>query len=269
MAKIGEAVRLNRRVILAQDSLVDNNVMGWVPDTDIMLPEYLFHASRTVRLAEISHATTLPSVRKTDVVRLLIPVPPLDDQRQIVETLSGLKRRLDFGESLLATVSETMRALVRSFYRDLGLGLQDLPNGWERRKLAEIAECKLGKMLDSQKNKGTARPYLRNISVQWGRFHLSDLKEMRIKEDEIERFEVRPGDLLMCEGGEPGRCAIWDRDEQVFFQKALHRIRPTEAVLATYLQRYFAFSAQAGILERHFTGTTIKHLPGRDSAARD
>lgn len=222
-----------------------------------------------VQVEREASGTTRKRITRTKLGRVMVPVPPIDEQDDIVGTLSEIERQLHRGDEALATASNAMRALVRAFYRDLGFGLQDLPEGWQRKRLSEIAECKLGKMLDAQKNEGVERPYLRNISVQWGHFDLRDLKEMRIKDSETQRFEVRRGDLMMCEGGEPGRCAIWDRDERIFFQKALHRIRPTEAVSATYLQRYIAFAAQAGSLERHLTGTTIKHLPGNKLAAID
>lgn len=137
-----------------------------------------------------------------------------------------------------------------------------LPEGWEWKKLGDIADCRLGKMLDKEKNVGESRPYLRNINVQWGSFDLDDIKEMRITDAEIERYEVRSGDLMVCEGGEPGRCAVWRDDRTMFFQKALHRVRPGEAVAADYLHNYLRFAALSGRLAPLFTGTTIKHLPG-------
>ena len=138
----------------------------------------------------------------------------------------------------------------------------ELPDGWEMKRLGEVADCRLGKMLDKNKNVGELRPYLRNINVQWGHFVLDDIKEMRITDTEVERYGVRPGDLLVCEGGEPGRCAVWREDRTMFFQKALHRVRPHAGVSADYLQHYLRFAALSGQLEPLFTGTTIKHLPG-------
>src|SRR5258708_10717641 len=80
--------------------------------------------------------------------------------------------------------------------------------------------------------------YLRNTNVQWLRFKLDDdVKEMRFEDDEIEEFSLLPGDLLVCEGGEPGRCAIWDgRTSPMMFQNALHRVRPGRTLDATFLQ---------------------------------
>ena len=65
MAKIGEAVKLNRRVVLEREMFMDNNCMGWVPRSSRVTPDYLFYVSRTVRLDQLSHATAVPSVRKS------------------------------------------------------------------------------------------------------------------------------------------------------------------------------------------------------------
>ena len=129
-------------------------------------------------------------------------------------------------------------------------------------RLSSIADMALGKMLDVAKNRGSLRPYLRNINVRWGAFELSDILEMRFEYDELERYSIRHGDLVICEGGEPGRCAVWQSEEVVFYQKALHRVRAIE-VLPEYLYyviRHFIISTQ---YERYYTGTTIKHLTGQ------
>ena len=131
-------------------------------------------------------------------------------------------------------------------------------------RMDEITESCLGKMLDAKKNKGEYQPYLANINVRWGSFDLEKLSLMRFEKDEEERYGIKYGDLIMCEGGEPGRCAIW-RDElpNMKIQKALHRIRPnTELVDVEYLYYWFLLSGRNDLLRRHFTETTIKHLPG-------
>lgn len=145
---------------------------------------------------------------------------------------------------------------------DSGREHEEAPEGWQFVQLGEVAEHVLGKMLDKSKNRGKPRPYLRNVNVRWGRVDLTDVKEMRIEDDERERYGLRPGDLLVCEGGEPGRCAIWGRDEPVHFQKALHRVRTSEVLDVRFLARFLEYAAGEGILARLFTGSTIKHLPG-------
>jgi len=122
-------------------------------------------------------------------------------------------------------------------------------------------------MLDAKKNKGTPHPYLGNSNVRWGEFDLKDLAEMRVEAHEEQRYSLQPGDLVVCEGGEPGRCAIWEGSPGMKIQKALHRIRPRGAFNNYYLFYWFCLAAKTGILEPHFTGTTIKHLTGKAIAA--
>jgi len=94
-AKIGEAVKLDRRAILAQKSIVDNNVMGLVPSTSVVLPMYLLWFMRTVSLAGMSQATTVPSVRKGDIQQIRVPIASLQEQHRIVEAIESYLTRLD------------------------------------------------------------------------------------------------------------------------------------------------------------------------------
>lgn len=135
-----------------------------------------------------------------------------------------------------------------------------------RVKLGEVADTCLGKMLDAKKNKGTLHPYLANVNVRWGFFDLDGLQEMPFEDGEAERYGLKSGDLVMCEGGEPGRCALWtDASTDMRFQKALHRIRAHKDVLdIRYLYYWFLYAGKRGMLDRYFTQTTIKHLVGED-----
>ncbi|PVX27891.1 restriction endonuclease subunit S [Sphingomonas pokkalii] len=137
-----------------------------------------------------------------------------------------------------------------------------LPEGWVEATIDEVAETKLGKMLDAAKNVGQPVAYLRNVNVRWGAFDLSDLQEMKVSAEEAVELRVRDGDLFVCEGGEPGRCAVWHGgDQPIVFQKALHRVRAADGVMAEYLARYIAQLARLGGFNDFLTGSTIKHLP--------
>ncbi len=139
----------------------------------------------------------------------------------------------------------------------------ELPAGWVWVRLGDIASTRLGKMLDKSKNRGNPRPYLRNTNVQWHSFALDDVKEMRFEDSELDEYRVQPGDLLICEGGEPGRCAIWeDPSKEIYFQKAIHRVRPFSGVAVEFLQVSLTKDAKNGDLGEYFTGATIKHFPG-------
>lgn len=139
----------------------------------------------------------------------------------------------------------------------------DLPPGWVETTLGEIAETSLGKMLDRGKSTGDYLvPYLRNINVQWGRIDLDDVLTMDIPPEQRKFFQLQKGDLLVCEGGEIGRCAIWPGSaEYIAFQKALHRVRPYGGIDPKYLRYYIEQMAHSGGLSAFATGSTIKHLP--------
>ncbi|AWK83814.1 restriction endonuclease subunit S [Photobacterium damselae] len=135
---------------------------------------------------------------------------------------------------------------------------------WPVARLGDHIDSCLGKMLDKKKNKGTPQPYLGNSNVRWGKFDLDDLAEMKFEESEFERYSLKKGDLVVCEGGEPGRCAIWeDEAEEMKIQKALHRVRPKENLDNYYLYYWFLYAGKMRTLEPYFTGTTIKHLTGK------
>lgn len=139
-----------------------------------------------------------------------------------------------------------------------------MASDWPIVRLGDVIETNLGKMLDAKKNKGEFKPYLGNSNVRWGLFELDNLAEMRFEDHEDERYRLRNGDLVICEGGEPGRCAIW-RDElpEMRIQKALHRVRAKQGLTNHYLYYWINLAARTGVLEPYFTGTTIKHLTGR------
>ncbi|WP_291288825.1 restriction endonuclease subunit S [Enorma sp.] len=134
---------------------------------------------------------------------------------------------------------------------------------WQASPLGVIADTQLGKMLDAKKNDGEYRPYLGNDNVQWDGIDLSEVKEMRFKDSELPKFALKTGDLLVCEGGDPGRCAIWNSYEEMYYQKALHRVRAQENVLDNrFLYYYLVYICSTQEIRQYYTGgATIKHLP--------
>lgn len=133
---------------------------------------------------------------------------------------------------------------------------------WEISPLGELADVQLGKMLDQKKNQGEYRKYLGNDNVQWNWFKLDEVKKMRIKDTETERYSLRSGDLLICEGGDPGRCALWTSDEEMYYQKALNRVRVYDKIDSRYLLYFFLHIGATREVAQYYTGgATIKHLP--------
>lgn len=142
----------------------------------------------------------------------------------------------------------------------------DLPAGWEWVSFGDAADTQLGKMLSNKSRTGVgSRPYLRNQNVQWHRFDLDDVAEMDFTNDETVKYDLQTGDLLVCEGGEVGRCAMWTRPAgEMHFQKALHRVRPRSGVRGKWLEYFLRWAAETGRFAGHTSGSTINNLPQRD-----
>lgn len=121
MAKIGEAVRLNRRAILAQPSLVDNNVMAWVP-TGAVTAEFLHLFSRTVRLGEQSQGGIVPSVRKSDVLLIEMPVPSRDEQHAVMKAVDHQMEAANEARRALETCLREANTLRVALLRDAMTG---------------------------------------------------------------------------------------------------------------------------------------------------
>jgi type I restriction enzyme S subunit len=142
--------------------------------------------------------------------------------------------------------------------------LGDVPSHWVTPSLYVRYSSELGKMLDSSKITGDHLiPYVRNVDVQWGAINLDDLPFMDIREGEYQRYTLKAGDLLICEGGEVGRAAIVPTMNGVFgYQKALHRLRALNKDENTKFM-YFTllWAANTGVF--NLSGSsTIAHLTG-------
>lgn len=140
--------------------------------------------------------------------------------------------------------------------------LFDLPDSWEWCTLPNIAKIDLGKTLDSAKNTGKKHQYLRSVNIRWGSINLSDIKEMRFEDDEIDRYNIQKNDLLICEGGDVGRSCVWTYDKEILYQNALHRVRFFDRCNPFFFMYYMMYYESKGIIKDLCKGVTIKHLTG-------
>ena len=136
----------------------------------------------------------------------------------------------------------------------------DLPDCWEWTTFPTVAHVELGKTLDKVKNAGTYYPYLRSVNVQWGYVDLSDVKEMKFEPEEIERYTIKKNDLLICEGGDVGRCCVWNKNESILYQNAIHRVRFYNSINCNFYMYFMMYLEAKGTLKRISNGVTIKHL---------
>lgn len=142
--------------------------------------------------------------------------------------------------------------------------MAQVPTHWAVCSLGHRYDVALGKMLDEKRISGDhLAPYLRNVDVQWAAINTQGLPQMDFSGADIPRYSLKAGDLLVCEGGEVGRAAIWDGQlEECYYQKALHRLRPRTA---SDTPRFFLYVLRAAAAQNIFSGeggrATIAHLP--------
>ena len=137
-----------------------------------------------------------------------------------------------------------------------------IPPDWRMSTVGAEFKVELGKMLDSARNAGIPKLYIGNRSVQWGRIDLTDVATVRMTPADLQRFGLRRGDLLVCEGGEIGRAAIWDEMvPECYYQKALHRLRPLRCYDVYLMMSLLQLWASTGHLANYVTQTSIAHLP--------
>ena len=136
----------------------------------------------------------------------------------------------------------------------------EIPDSWEWVTLKMVAISELGKTLDKAKNKGTLRPYLCSINVYWNGISLDTVKQARFEDDELPKYCLQQGDLLICEGGDVGRSAVWTDTREMYYQNALHRVRFYGGISPCYFQMLLECYKGNKILDTHSKGMTIKHL---------
>jgi type I restriction enzyme, S subunit len=247
------------------------------------------HQLRFAQLAQHDRSTALPGLGRPDLESTVLTIPPRREQERIVAAIEEAFSKLDAGEAGLRTVRQLLKRMrdailtaavtgrlvpqdptatpATNLLANLGAKasqselLSDLPSTWAPTVLGDVSAMSLGKMLDAKAQSGEhSMRYLRNINVRWDSFDLSDLAVMDIRPEELDRVAIVDGDLVVCEGGQPGRCAVW-RGEPIAIQKALHRVRPRPGVSGDYLSLVVRWWVTRPEYERFITGTTIKHIP--------
>ena len=185
----------------------------------------------------------------------LVPQDPNDEPASVLlERIKAEKERL-IKEGKIKRTKRSKTACDKPHYPF------ELPKGWCFCCINDIAESLLGKTLDKSKDKGVPKEYLCAINVQWGRFDFSILKSFLIGENEFQRYSVKQGDLMVCEGGDVGRCAIWEENErEMYYQNALHRIRCEYGISNYFLQYALWYYKLNGTIDYLCKGVTIKHF---------
>lgn len=209
-----------------------------------------------------THGATMKHIVKRDFDATEIPYPSKHEQIEIANNLKRIENIIELRSNELQLLDELIKARFVEMFGDV------IHNDrkWECKQFSDITTSRLGKMLDAKHQIGTCKyPYLANFNVQWFRFELGNLNEMDFNEKDREEFCLEDGDLLVCEGGEIGRCAVWHNQvKKCYFQKALHRVRCNQnIILPDYLSWWFKYNCEnGGFAAIEGAKATISHLTG-------
>jgi type I restriction enzyme S subunit len=228
------------------------------------------------RLIGTSSVSANTNINQGNLKRLLIALPPSkNEQEAIAKALSDADALIESVEKFLAKMHNvkqgamqellTGRTRLPGFMRSRGSRQTEagvLPDDWEVSTVGTEFSIQLGKMLDVEKNVGVTRSFVGNRSVQWGRIDTTDIGEIKLTPSDLQRYRLREGDLLVCEGGEVGRAAIWHRNlEECYYQKALHRLRSKRGYNVELMLNQLRRLSSSGYLMNFVTQTSIAHLP--------
>ena len=209
-------------------------------------------------------------------------VPPLEQQEKIVSYLDRKCAEIDaiiakqqqiiekLKEYKLSVITE---AVTKGFdpnvpMKDSGVEwIGKIPEHWAIHKFCWDYSAMLGKMLDAKRITGDSlHPYIKNADVQWDFINFENLDEMDFSDEEKERYSICPGDLMVCEGGEIGKCAVVPNDAPngIYYQKALHRVRRQRQNSGSidFLSKVLYCMAKNNCLNTSPEKATIAHLPG-------
>jgi type I restriction enzyme, S subunit len=247
------------------DAVVNQHVAIIRTRKETLSPTFLAYALRTERLQQtiLSGQTGAAQggFNHQKIRALEIPFPPLPEQDRIVEILDQADALRQQRRQADALSQRILPALFHEMFGDV-VGNS---KSWPVSTIGNCVDSRLGKMLDRGKDEeADPQPYLANLNVRWGAFDLEGLRTMDFSEADRKEFELLPGDVLICEGGEVGRSAIWRKpDSGIYFQKALHRVRVNSAKLTPeYFQFYMHSMAIFGGLAKHVGNAVIGHLTG-------
>jgi type I restriction enzyme S subunit len=219
-----------------------------------LLPKFFHYQLQAFTLKSLGYARHYRLLKEKQIV-----YPSLPEQERIVALLDEAFEAISTSAINAKTNIQKAQAVFDSL---LANTFGRRASHWRTEAVSKVAKHNLGKMLDKAKNRGTLNPYLRNLNVRWFEFDLSDLNEMPFLPEEVARYSIVKGDVVICEGGDPGRAAIWPNDDSIYFQKALHRVRFTNPMLSKWFVYYLYSQHRMGLLKQWFTGSGIAHFTG-------
>lgn len=247
-----------------EQALLNQHIFKVVFDKAEVSKNFFVHQVENIlkKAESEAHGATMKHLTKPVFDALPFYLPSLDEQRKIAAVLDKVSDLIAKRHQQLDKLDELVKSRFIEMFGDI---IQNTKQ-WPQHLFSDVATSRLGKMLDAKQQTGLhAYPYLANFNVQWFRFDLNVLNQMDFNESDRQEFALIEGDLLVCEGGEIGRCAIWHNEIQpCYFQKALHRVRCKKDIISpVYLAWWFKYNCDHnGFMAIEGAKATIAHLPG-------
>ncbi|WP_219090555.1 restriction endonuclease subunit S [Streptomyces sp. JJ38] len=246
-------------------------------------PRFLFYVTLSHPWLEWANATAYGTKMPRTAWELLSEyrmwLPSVEEQRRIADFLDAETARIDTLASRRSKQTEAMAERELALIADMLSGsvesgkgqltgwpwLPEIPINWSIGPVYAYFLTELGKMLNVGRANGRNQlPYLRNANVHWYEITIDDLATMDFAADEVRRYSVTRGDLLICEGGAGvAEAAVWDgRLQECYFQKSLHRVRRAGPVPVEWLMYWLRLAKACGVFEAEGNVATIPHLTG-------
>ncbi len=167
----------------------------------------------------------------------------------------------------IAAEKKELSPKVKSSEAPKGAVAFELPESWCWASFGDIAQHNSGKTLDKGRNSGVPRNYITTSNLYWGKFDLVSIRQMLFEEKDLARCTAIKNDLLICEGGEAGRAAVWDQESEICFQNHVHRARFFGQINPYYAQRYFERLNYSGEISEYRKGVGISNMSSKALAS--
>ena len=258
-AKIGEALKLNRRAITSGDCLIDNNAMGIAPKAAFLRTGYFYYFMKHLKMQNYAESTTVPSVRKSKLEQVEIEVPALVIQEKIEQILNETTALVNVRQQQLQKLDELVKARFVELFGDPVLN----PHGFEKVVLSDLADIKIGPF-GSLLHK---EDYIEGGHALVNPSHIIDGKiaidnKFTISETkyaELNAYHLQTGDVVLGRRGEMGRCAVVSASGLLCGTGSL-LIRPKGKVTADYIQKIISFPSFKKTIEDMAVGQTMPNL---------
>ena len=273
-AKIGEAIRLNRRSINNKACCIDNNLMAFVSKVGFW--KYFYFWSLQLDLYDYTNATTVPAIRKSDLEGIEMPLPPLAEQQRIVERIETLFAKLDETKEKLQNTLDTFEIrktaiLHKAFTGELTANWRKhhglTMDSWEEKTLNDIASYKKGpfgssitKAMFVPKTANTYKVYEQGNVIRkdltYGHYYITSEKYQELK-----GFSVKAGDILISCAGTIGEVyKLPPECEEGVINQALMRVRLNQNIIEGYFCYYFGEIIKDDVIDKS-NGTAMKNIP--------